>query len=505
MGDPYRTEPQTLDDDQLAAFQATLVGRLREIYGANPWVTATEVVQGSTNLGSAIRTLVPDAPVLAVGGRTGVGPVAEEMETLDLEAEDAGSMVANMHAAQRALVTPTAAQQAVVDRFDPGGLARVVVGLTMVDEETMGRRTFGARSASWRELEDKLAIEAVWAEAGIRTAPSEQVDLADPDAVLGAHRRLATGSGTVWAGDNRSGWHGGGDGTRWVPDEAAAGRLIDELQARFDRVRIMPFVEGVPCSIHGMAVPDGAGGREVVVFRPCEMMVLRNAAEHRFVYSRVGTYWDPDPADRAEMRSAAGRIGEVLIRRVGFRGVFTVDGVLGADGFVPTEVNPRYGAALPSVHETAAGDKLDLFLLNLAIVEGVLDDLDLPPLDSFVVPALDARRTGRGLLFTEDAPSEPHRAVVRGVAGALVVESPPAAGVDDEPADPPDHLAEVVWEANGDAGGLMLVTMAEHRPDLIGRHLAPIVVELFRRLDEYWSIGLPPLEAAREVRPAGST
>ena len=41
-----------------------------------------------------------------------------------------------------------------------------------------------------------------------------------------------------------------------------------------------------------------------------------------------------------------GRVGEVLRADVDFRGAFTLDGVATADGFRPTELNPRFGAGL---------------------------------------------------------------------------------------------------------------------------------------------------------------
>ena len=49
---------------------------------------------------------------------------------------------------------------------------------------------------------------------------------------------------------------------------------------------------------------------------------------------------------REEMREAARRVGEQLRAEVEFRGAFTLDGVATADGFRPTELNPRFGAGL---------------------------------------------------------------------------------------------------------------------------------------------------------------
>ena len=96
----------------------------------------------------------------------------------------------------------------------------------------------------------------------------------------------------------------------------------------------MPFLDGVPCSIHGLVLPDGTA-----VFRPVEIAILRDAAGRQFVYGGLSTYWDPPPADREEMRDVARRVGEHLRAAYGYRGAFGIDGVLTADGFRPTELN----------------------------------------------------------------------------------------------------------------------------------------------------------------------
>ena len=64
----------------------------------------------------------------------------------------------------------------------------------------------------------------------------------------------------------------------------------------------MPFLDGVPCSIHGMVLPDGTA-----VFRPVEIAILRDVARRRFVYGGLSTYWDPPrpTATRCATRPAA--------------------------------------------------------------------------------------------------------------------------------------------------------------------------------------------------------
>jgi hypothetical protein len=68
-----------------------------------------------------------------------------------------------------------------------------------------------------------------------------------------AGRSLDLGRGTVWAGDARDGFNGGGEYVRWIRHEVSVD--VDEavtfFAARCDQVRVAPFVEGLPCGIHG--------------------------------------------------------------------------------------------------------------------------------------------------------------------------------------------------------------------------------------------------------------
>jgi predicted ATP-grasp superfamily ATP-dependent carboligase len=84
----------------------------------------------------------------------------------------------------------------------------------------------------------------------------------------------------------------------------------------------------------------------VAVLRPVELVMLRPPTGSRFRYAGAGTFWDPPPADREATREVARRVGRALADRVGFRGAFGVDGILSEDGFVPTELNPRFAAGL---------------------------------------------------------------------------------------------------------------------------------------------------------------
>ena len=147
----------------------------------------------------------------------------------------------------------------------------------------------------------------------------------------------------------------------------------------------MPFLEGIPCSIHGIVLPDG-----VAVLRPVEMVTLRRGSE--FVYAGCATYWDPEPPIREQMRSIARQAGARLARReVDFRGTFTVDGVVTSDGFWPTELNPRFGAGIMTI---ARGTGLPMVLVNDLIVGGHDIGRSAVELEADVLTHGDARRGG---------------------------------------------------------------------------------------------------------------
>jgi hypothetical protein len=199
---------------------------------------------------------------------------------------------------------------------------------------------------------------------------------------------------SVWSGDARDGFNGGAEFVRWVRDDATREAAKDFFRAHCDRVRIAPFVEGVPCSIHGIVCARG-----IAVFRPAEMVVLRVDGERGFRYAGASTYYDP-PADvRDDMRASARRMGECLRERVGFRGAFTIDGIVGAGGWVATECNPRPGAGI--AYASALRPDLVMTLTHRMVVEGALDTLESAALESEVVAIADERRWGGAWTSTD--------------------------------------------------------------------------------------------------------
>jgi len=325
-----------------------------------------------------------------------------------------------------------------LNRYDPERQARVIGDLFSTDEPLCGRPTYGGRPAPWRKLENKMTVDALWDRCGVPRAPYSIVP-ARLDALVDAAKPLDWGAGTMWAGDNREGWHGGATYLRWVRSPGDAALAAEFFEVHCDRVRIMPFLEGIPCSIHGIVFADA-----VIALRPCEMLVFRTPNDTRLTYAKAATFWDPHPDDRQAMRDIAKRVGSHLQQTLGFRGAFTVDGIMSRDGFLPTELNPRYGAALGTL---ASGvSELPLYLLNAMIVEG--ESLDFRPqdLEDLLVDAADAHRRGSTFIGV-DAPIDEERSSI------------------------------LVTTANG----LRFAQAAGF-------------------LNEQWNLGLKPLEAAREAR-----
>jgi hypothetical protein len=274
---------------------------------------------------------------------------------------------------------------AAVDAVDPDFEAWVVnANNTYTGATVAGRRVLGPSRTEWTAMEDKTTCDGLWRAAGIQQAPYEIVP-ARRDDMLDAARRLDQGDGTVWAGDARDQVHGAADLTRWVRDTADVEAVARLLSSNCDRARVMPFLEGIPCSIHGVLTADG-----VAALRPCEMIVLRDRSPGHLRWIGTGTGWDPAPDDREEMRDVARRVGGALRHRYGYRGTFTVDGVMTVDGFRPTELNPRIGGALALMSD--AIPEMGLLLHTQFLAHGIDTGLRAADVEQVVVAAADNNR-----------------------------------------------------------------------------------------------------------------
>src|SRR6266508_119804 len=457
----------------------TVRERLRPIVAGRKLVLTGGPLAGLAGLCASVRSLGAERPFLLATG-LGTGPVPGE--------EDAERFVVEVHARDAMddvrrttdlLGDLPAAATAAVDRWDPERRALVLNPLFNERTEVAGRAVYRPRRPAWRALEDKVTVDDLWDALGVRRAPCEVV-AAEAGPLRRAAARLDRGSGTVWAGDAREGFNGGAEYLRWVRSAGDAAEAATFLAAHCDLARVMPFLEGVPCGIHGLVLPDG-----VAVLRPVEQVTLRRPGRNRLLYAGVATFWDPPEADRAAMRSLARTVGTGLAERVAYRGAFTIDGVLTADGFRPTELNPRFGAGLATIGRGLPD--LPLYLLHLALVEGEPLGIGARALEALLVEAADGTRSGGAWTLTRAAPvvASDHGVVFEGGACRFAREGEQPAGT-------------LSFGPSSVGGFVRLSLDPAHVP--AGPQVAPFGVAALTLADHRLGTGVGPLEPARPVR-----
>ena len=318
--------------------------------------------------------------MLVVANRWGAGE-RPDVTTVVVESPTGLSIMEQIRADDRFLADPPTEVIDALDEFDPDVEALGLGSFLNTTPSLLGRQFVSFRRPEWVAFEDKVVVDAFWDRAGIERQPSVVAPLAD---ATQASQSIDHGDGTVWAADARDGFHGGASQTYWVADDASRDVALAGLQPVCELVRIMPFLDGIPCSIHGIVLPDG-----VAVLRPVEMVTLRRG--RRFVYAGCATYWDPPTEVRDQMRSIARTAGAHLADELDFRGTFTVDGVVTGDGFWPTELNPRFGAGINAI---ARASGLPILLVNDLVVGGHDLGRSATLIEEELVERADAHRGG---------------------------------------------------------------------------------------------------------------
>lgn len=456
--------------------RAALVARLGRLYDARPVVLGPGVLAGYTATVAALRERGCRVLVLSTTRGAGDVPGRDDCGVVDLALPPADSVTDELRALDHLAHHLPDHAVAAIEAFDPEHRAVWNTGHFVTnDEPILGRQVVGGRPAAWLALEDKLLAEQVWQAARVPAEPHLVVPV-EREALAEATARLSGPLGAVWSGDARDGFNGAGNYVRWVADDADQRAAYAFFAPRCDRVRVMPFLDGVPCSIHGMVVPDGTAA-----FRPVEIAMLRKTGERRFVYGGLSTYWDPAPADREEMRALARRVGDHLQSAHGYRGAFGIDGVLTADGFRPTELNTRMSAGLA----TAATVDRELFaFLQEHLAAGLDPGVTVADLES-LVPLLDAERTGRAVALG-------HGAVVAGPEEYPVRYDGATLRRSDE------ETGDVLVIGNTPSGFFAKIhPCASLRP---GDRLAPLNAALVDLLDREHDAGLGPVEPAPDLR-----
>ncbi len=473
---------------------ADLRDRVAHELAGRPVVLVTELLAGATRRIASLRDLgVTEVLVVTLGVGTGELP-PDDVPRVLVTAPAPQSVTEQVTSWIRLAQQPPPEVHEAVQRFDPAGRALVLLGPFGGEDRFCDRESWGGRPATVAAWEDKTRADALFAAAGL-TLAEHRVVPATPDDLVDAAGALDRGSGTVWSADASAGINGSADLVRWVRSPAEAADATAVLCQRARHVRIMPFLDGVPCSIHGFVLPPTTEPRDedVAVFRPVEQIVLRSASSATFVYAGLSTYFDPSPADREDMRAAARAVGVELARTAGLRGGFSVDGVLSAEGFRPTEVNPRFSGGLGTIAK--AVPELPIELVQQAAVRGVDLGVTAADLEGALVAAADWRRFGSAYVASRER-------------DATETVSVPVTGDTDE-------LAVAVASGQGGQGSRPAAGTLELGPSPlgalvrftptpgavpIGGRLAPYAVAALRLADELWDTGFGPWEAAPDVR-----
>jgi len=352
---------------------------LRSVFGGRRVVLAgAKAAVWTEHLPVLRRAGVGELLVVANGWGAGELP---DVRTVVVEAPPGLSIMEQIRADETFLADPPPEVVTAIAAFDPDGVALGLGTFLNTLPTFVGRPFVSYRRPEWVALEDKVVVDAFWDRAGIARQPSVVVPL---DEASTASASMDRGDGTVWAADARDGFHGGASQTYWVADDASRDVAVSALRPVCERVRVMPFLDGTPCSIHGIVLPDG-----VAVLRPVEMVTLRRGRE--FVYAGCATFWDPPDAVREQMRTIARAAGTQLAGELDFRGTFTVDGVVASDGFWPTELNPRFGAGINAI---ARASGLPILLINDLVVGGHDLGRSATSIERELVERADAHRGG---------------------------------------------------------------------------------------------------------------
>ena len=382
-------------DPSIAHYQK----ELKKFFSEKSWIVATGVVVASVNIAKDLRK-IGAKKVLAIGVVRGTGNIDDtdpNIEIINLQQQTATDMMAAIRKEEMLLADLPTWVHKRIERFDPKNQARVIGNIFSTHSHIAGRKVLGARPESWQKLENKITIDNFWDEVGIPRSPSEIVDIhlhSLEELTQEIVPKYDWGMGTVWAGDNKEGWHGGAKLLRWVRTSEQAKQAYDFFTDKCDHLRVMPFMNGLPCSIHGWNFST-----ETIALRPCEMLVFQQHGSSKLIYSGSSTNWKPTEKTRKQMQDVAIKVGKHLKKTIGYRGSFTVDGIVTKNGFRPTELNPRFGAALNRM--SASFEDLPLYFLHLCTAEDI--ELDYRPkhLQKIIVETVEETPVSRGMYTLE--------------------------------------------------------------------------------------------------------
>ncbi|MGI9528856.1 MAG: hypothetical protein ACR2NG_04030 [Acidimicrobiia bacterium] len=445
--------------------------RIAAVHRGRKWILTPDVAAAATPLAATLAEHDAEG-VMVVAGSEGVGDLPD-VDRIYYTRTAGDGIMDSFRALFASIEDPSGSLLDAVDAFDPTHDALVLGASFSRRDHLAGRPVYGVRLPQWRAFEDKMIVDKLWDDAGVERAPSAIVAVNDAEQ---AAQDLATEQGSVWVADNTEGWHGGGDYTRWLRPGVDNSETVAWFRTHAAQVRVMPFLDGLPCSIHGFITRDG-----IAVFRPVELFILRERDRPRFYYAQGANFWSPPVQVITEMRDAARRVGEQLQEQVGYLGAFGIDGVLTVDGFRPHELNPR----LTLGHGLQCRPLgIPLGSMERLMFEGDLD-IDAVDLESTVMEGTQETRSG-GMIFTLMS-TYPKASLTYRFANGGAVETQD------------DAEADGVMTIGQAAFGSVVIVRPDPDRTPVGPSLAPQTVQLLDLAREAWDLDAPYVDHPPDV------
>jgi len=249
------------------------------------------------------------------------------------------------------------------------------------------RPVFAWRRAEWADWEDKTQVDAKFDSLGI-AHPAHTIGSSDDPELCGSFEQLNAGLGVVIAAGSGHGERGGGSSLSVARTQQDFDHILSDLREKPCTLRISQFIAGIPSSVIGMA-SNGC----VFLFDPIEIVTLFDCTTSRFVFCGSSTYWRPSARIAEQMQSAAASVGRALMQDAGFKGAFSVDGIVADGRFLATEVNARHASGLGL---SRIWPDFPMYLFSRCLVEGG-PAIELIDIDYFVRKAREAIRSAPSL------------------------------------------------------------------------------------------------------------
>src|SRR4051794_23410299 len=209
---------------------------LRPIFRDRKVIVAGGPAAGLVGMARRVAELSGRRPFILGTEGTGTGELPSEDEADWIAVDTSGdSMMEIIRNGIAVLADLPAEARAALDRYDPDGTALAIGIFLNTVPGGAGRPFLAYRRPEGVALEDKAVIDEFWDRAGVERAPSEIVPAGDRAALAAAAARLDRGMGTVWAGDAREGFNGGGEYLRWIRSPGDVDEAVRFLAAHCDR------------------------------------------------------------------------------------------------------------------------------------------------------------------------------------------------------------------------------------------------------------------------------